>query len=172
VAGVARGRGGRPAAGARDGRSRNARVRRRGPRAAPERARAGRPALPALRRADRVPRSGRREPDRVLVSDVPARSSAPPDRVLTPAVRAPHLEQRLRAFCLAAFAIERGAELPFAFEEHPTRNGPSLYEFRPLVRGFVESQAPTLRRLPDARNAIDDLRREPAAAIFAQAHAR
>jgi hypothetical protein len=85
-------------------------------------------------------------------------------------VRAPHLEQRLRAFCLAAFAIERGAELPFAFEEHPTRNGPSLYEFRPLVRGFVDSQAPTLRRLPDARNAIDDLRREPAAAIFARAH--
>ena len=85
-------------------------------------------------------------------------------------LRAPHLEQRLRAFCLAAFAIERGAELPFAFEEHPTRDGPSLYELRPLVRGFVESQAPTLRRLPDARNAIDDLRREPAAAIFARAH--
>jgi hypothetical protein len=78
--------------------------------------------------------------------------------------------QRLRAFCLAAFDRERGAELPFAFEEHPTWNGPSLYEFRPLVRGFVESQAPTLRRLPDARNAIDDLRREPAAAIFARAH--
>jgi hypothetical protein len=89
---------------------------------------------------------------------------------LTPVLRAPHLEQRLRAFCLAAFAIERGAELPFAFEEHPTRHGPSLYELRPLVRGFVESQAPTLRRLPDARNAIDDLRREPAAAIFARAH--
>ena len=51
------------------------------------------------------------------------------------------------------------------------RDGPSLYEYRPLVRGFVEEQAPTLRRLPDARNAIDDLRREPAAAIFARAHA-
>jgi hypothetical protein len=84
--------------------------------------------------------------------------------------RAPHLQQRLRSFCLAAFAAERGAELPFAFEEHATREGPSLYEYRPLVRGFVESQAPTLRRLPDARNAIDDLRREPAAAIFARAH--
>ena len=35
---------------------------------------------------------------------------------------------------------------------------------------FVEEQAPTLRRLPDTRNAIDDLRREPAAAIFAHAH--
>ncbi len=86
------------------------------------------------------------------------------------AIRAPHLYQSLRAFCLAAFAAERGAELPFAFEEHPTRGGPSFYEYRPLVRAFVEEQAPTLRRLPDTRNAIDDLRREPAAALFAHAH--
>jgi hypothetical protein len=85
-------------------------------------------------------------------------------------LRAPHLHQSLRAFCLAAFAVERGAEVPFAFEEHPTRDGPSLYEYRPLVRGFVESQAASLRRLPDARNAIDDLRREPAAALFSRAH--
>src|SRR3954469_7236150 len=87
------------------------------------------------------------------------------------AVRAPHLYQSLRAFCLAAFSVERGAELPFAFEEHPTREGPSLYEYRPLVRGFVESQAPSLRRLPGGRNGVDDRRREPAAAIFARAHA-
>src|SRR5918911_5360334 len=86
-------------------------------------------------------------------------------------LRAPHLYESTRAFCLAAFAAERGAQLPFAFEEHPTREGPSLYEYRPLVRSFVEEQAPTLRRLPDTRNAIDDLRREPAAAIFARAHA-
>jgi hypothetical protein len=84
--------------------------------------------------------------------------------------RAPHLYESLRAFCLAAFAAERGAQIPFAFEEHATRAGPSLYEYRPLVRSFVEEQAPTLRRLPDARNAIDDLKREPAAAIFARAH--
>jgi hypothetical protein len=86
-------------------------------------------------------------------------------------VRAPHLYESLRAFCLAAFAAERGAQVPFAFEEHATREGPSLYEYRPLVRGFVEEQAPTLRRLPDTRNAVDDLKREPAAAIFARAHA-
>ena len=77
----------------------------------------------------------------------------------------------MRAFCLAAFAAERGAQVPFSFEEHATHDGPSLYEYRPLVRGFVEEQAPTLRRLPDTRNAIDDLKREPAAAIFARAHA-
>lgn len=86
-------------------------------------------------------------------------------------LRAPHLYESLRAFCLAAYAAERGAQIPFAFEEHATREGPSLYEYRPLVRGFVEEQAPTLRRLPDTRNAIDDLKREPAAAIFARAHA-
>jgi hypothetical protein len=87
------------------------------------------------------------------------------------ALRAPHLYESLRGFCLAAFAAERGAQIPFAFEEHVSVGGPSLYEYRPLVRGFVDEQAPTLRRLPDARNAIDDLRREPAAAIFARAHA-
>ena len=86
-------------------------------------------------------------------------------------LRAPHLYESLRSFCLAAFAAERGAQLPFAFEEHPTRGGPSLYEYRPLVRSFVEEQAPTLRRLPDTRNAVEDLKREPAAAIFARAHA-
>lgn len=86
------------------------------------------------------------------------------------ALRAPHLYESLRAFCLAAFAVERGAQVPFAFEEHTTREGPSLYEYRPLIRGFVEEQAPTLRRLPDTRDAIDDLKREPSAAIFAAAH--
>jgi hypothetical protein len=85
-------------------------------------------------------------------------------------LRAPHLYESLRSFCLAAFAAERGAQVPFAFEEHATRDGPSLYEYRPLVRGFVEEQSPTLRRLPDTRNAIDDLKHEPAAAIFARAH--
>jgi hypothetical protein len=86
-------------------------------------------------------------------------------------LRAPHLYESLRAFCLAAFAAERGAQVPFAFEEHATREGPSLYEYRPLIRGFVEEQSPTLRRLPDTRNALADLKNEPAAAIFARAHA-
>jgi hypothetical protein len=105
------------------------------------------------------------------VSCVPGRKG-PASRVTDcVSLRAPHLYESLRGFCLAAFAAERGAQLPFAFEEHPTRGGPSLYEYRPLVRGFVEEQAPTLRRLPDTRNAIEDLKREPAAAIFARAHA-
>ena len=92
------------------------------------------------------------------------------------AVRAPHLYPLLRGFALGAFVVlgrdlEEGAELPFAFEEHVQRGGPALYELRPLVRAFIEEREPVLRRREDARLALDELRREPAAAIFAQAHA-
>jgi hypothetical protein len=92
------------------------------------------------------------------------------------AVRAPHLHLTLRAFCLGAFvflgrALEEGDDLPFAFEEHAQRGGPSLYEYRPLVRSFVESRASALAAREDARLALDELLREPAAAIFARAHA-
>src|SRR6185437_6484240 len=145
------------------------------PRAGGARPRPGGPPVRAVRLDHPLPRAGRREPRRVLVPLVPApRGRRRLAGRVSDAVahRAPHLHQSLRAFCLSAFAVERGAELPFAFEEHPTRDGPSLYEYRPLVRSFVEEQSPTLRRLPDTRNAIDDLRREPAAAIFARGHAR
>ena len=92
------------------------------------------------------------------------------------AVRAPHLHLTLRGFCLGAFvflgrALEEGDELPFAFEEHVQRDGPALYEYRPLVRSFVESRASALAGAEDARIALDELLREPAAAIFARAHA-
>jgi hypothetical protein len=92
------------------------------------------------------------------------------------AVRAPHLYPYLRGFVLGAFVLlgrelEEGAELPFAFEEHVQRRGPALYELRPLVRAFVEQREAVLRAREDALVAIEELRREPAAAIFAQAHA-
>jgi hypothetical protein len=91
-------------------------------------------------------------------------------------VRAPHLFSTLRAFCLGSFRallaeLDRGAELPFAFEEHSSYDRPALYEYRPLVKPFIEHRAHTLRRRPDALLAVDELRREPAAAIFARAHA-
>ena len=91
-------------------------------------------------------------------------------------VRAPQLLDCLRAFCLGSFRallseLERGADLPFAFEEHSSYDRPALYEYRPLVKPFIESRAHTLRRRPDAELAVDELRREPAAAIFARAHA-
>lgn len=91
-------------------------------------------------------------------------------------VRAPHLYPLLRGFVLGSFVVlgrelEEGADLPFAFEEHVERRGPSLYELRPLVRGFIEEREPVLRAREDARLAVEELRREPAAAIFARAHA-
>jgi hypothetical protein len=81
------------------------------------------------------------------------------------AVRAPQLHHALRAFTLGAFAYllreldDAGAALPFAFEEHGGRDGPALYEYRPLVRDFVEARAARIRG------------REDAAAIYARAHA-
>ena len=77
----------------------------------------------------------------------------------------------LGAFVVLGRELEEGAELPFAFEEHVERRGPSLYELRPLVRSFIEEREPMLRGREDARIAVEELRREPAAAIFAQAHA-
>ncbi len=92
------------------------------------------------------------------------------------AVRAPQLHLTLRSFCLGAFvflgrALEEGDELPFSFEEHVQRSGPALYEYRPLVRAFIESRASALAKRADVRLALDELLREPAAAIYARAHA-
>src|SRR5688500_3560351 len=92
------------------------------------------------------------------------------------AVRAPHLHLTLRSFCLGAFvflgrALEEGDDLPFAFEEHVQRGGPARYEYRPLVRTFIDSHPSALATREDARIALEELLREPAAAIFARAHA-
>ena len=67
--------------------------------------------------------------------------------------------------------LEEGAELPFSFEEHVQRGGPALYELQPLVRAFIEERESVLRARADARIAVEELRREPAAALFAHAHA-
>jgi hypothetical protein len=91
-------------------------------------------------------------------------------------LRAPHLYPLLRGFTLGAFVVlgrelEEGVELPFAFEEHVQRKGPALYELRPLVRSFIEEREAILKARDDARIAVEELRREPAASIFAHAHA-
>jgi hypothetical protein len=81
-------------------------------------------------------------------------------------MRSPHLYETLRRFCLGAFAVFHGEELPFAFEEHGSYGRPTLYEYRPLVKGFVEARAERLRTREDVRAALDDLAREPAARIY------
>lgn len=91
-------------------------------------------------------------------------------------MRAPYLFSSLRSFCLGTFRallaeLEGGADLPFAFEEHTSYDKPALYEYRPLVKPFIEARAHTLRRRPDAQLAVEELLREPAATIFARAHA-
>ncbi len=92
-------------------------------------------------------------------------------------MRAPHLYRALRCFCLAGFSllaadVEAGDEIPFAFEEHAARGGSAaLYEYRPLLRSYVEARAQRLGSLADARIAIEELSREPASAVYATAHA-
>lgn len=93
------------------------------------------------------------------------------------AVRSPHLHASLRAFSLGGIAylsreVDAGSEIPFAFDSHDAPGRPTLYEYRPLVREFIEARRQAIASLPDARAALEDLRREPAAAIFARAHAR
>ncbi|HKY24134.1 MAG TPA: hypothetical protein VJM07_03195 [Gaiella sp.] len=93
------------------------------------------------------------------------------------AVRAPQLHHAMRGFVLGAFAFllreldDAGEALPFAFEEHVGADGPALYEYRPLVRDFVEDRADRLRGREDATIALEELLREPAASIYARAHA-
>ena len=86
------------------------------------------------------------------------------------AVRAPQLHRSLHCFCLGAFRLlaEEDADLPFAFEGHESRGRPTLYEYRPLVRDFVESRARKLEHRQDAQLAVQDLRAELAAALFGE----
>jgi hypothetical protein len=91
-------------------------------------------------------------------------------------VRAPHLHSALRRFCLGSFAffgreIDEGAEIQFVFEEHGSRDRPTLYEYRPLVRSFVEARSGRILGLGDTVIALEALGREPAAGIYARAHA-
>ncbi|MDX6480507.1 MAG: hypothetical protein QOG85_1017 [Gaiellaceae bacterium] len=90
-------------------------------------------------------------------------------------MRSPVLHDTLRRFCLGAFAVfvgelDNGGSLPAAFEEHRSPGKPSLYEYRPLVRGFVEARADRLYERLDVADAVADLEREPAARIFAAAY--
>ena len=91
-------------------------------------------------------------------------------------IRSPQLHEALRRYCLGAFAYlyresQSEAPLQFSFEEHAAPGRPPLYEYRPRARGYVEARAERLRGLDDAQFALEELRRQPAAAIFARAHA-
>ena len=89
-----------------------------------------------------------------------------PDALAAPSRHAPPvLPRRLRRLHAE---LEDGVNLPFAFEEHGTYGRPTLYEYRPLVRGFVEARTERLFSRVDVQDAVSDLLREPAARIFAR----
>jgi hypothetical protein len=96
--------------------------------------------------------------------------------VSRPAPLSHALLRALRAFCLGAFfelgaELEGGAEVPVELQEHGRPNRPTLYEYRPLVGAFVEQRAERLTQREDAHEALVALKDEPAAGIFARAHA-
>ncbi|MGH3062173.1 MAG: hypothetical protein ACRDNA_12275, partial [Gaiellaceae bacterium] len=100
----------------------------------------------------------------------------PPSGGAPKAPRSPQVFAALRSFCLGAFFdlgidLEQGADIPVALEEHAGPNRPTLYEYRPLVGAFVEERAGRLTLREDAREALAALKDEPAAGIFAGAHA-
>ena len=91
-------------------------------------------------------------------------------------MRAPHLYRSLRLFVLGGFALctrelEEGADLPFAFEEHASPGAARSLRVPPARPAVRRGPGRRLASLADARAALDDLRREPAAQIFARAHA-
>ncbi len=97
-------------------------------------------------------------------------------RVGQRAVRSLDLHRALRNFCLGSFfalaeELAAGADLPVALEEHAGPGRPTLYEYRPLVGAFVEQRAGWLGLREDATAALAALKDEPAAGIFAKAHA-
>ncbi|MGH2933281.1 MAG: hypothetical protein ACRDL2_02020 [Gaiellaceae bacterium] len=77
-------------------------------------------------------------------------------------LKSPHLYDTLRRFCLGGFSVFQGDDLPFAFEEH----APSFYEYRPLVKSFIEGQTERLRSREDVQQALADLGREPLARVY------
>ncbi len=128
--------------GARRGRSADAGVRRLrsgGTRDLPAR----RSPVSALPDADRVSRSGRREPDRLLVPGMSAAGerSGATGRVSGRVIRSPNLHHALRAFCLGAFAAVSA--------------GAGRRRRRPvLVRGAPGAREPDALRVPAAREAL------------------
>jgi len=61
--------------------------------------------------------------------------------------------------------------MPVSLEEHGGLDRPTLYEYRPLVGAFVDVRAGWLGEREDALDAVVALKDEPAAGIFARAHA-
>ena len=107
-----------------------------------------------LERSKRSRGSGRRSTSSATRSTRAARSTRrrqdrnPGSRRVSEAVavRAPHLQHALRSFVLGAFAyllreIEEGRSCRSRSSSTSSRDGPALYEYRPLVRSFVEERA-------------------------------
>jgi hypothetical protein len=97
---------------------------------------------------------------------VPLLMPSPP--ALRPALRAPLRSLVEAAFTLLEADVEAGHEVPFAIDERPGAEGPSLYAYRPLFSAFLDARTRRIGALPAYAAALRSLRDDPGAL----AHAR
>ena len=137
---------------------------------------ARRPPVPALRRTDPLARPGRRQPHRLLVPRLPKRRGAA-GRVEATRGRArpAPLPLPAPASVWRASRCSRTTSQAGTSSRSRSRSTPRAGRARSTSTGrsparYVEARAERLSALADARLAIEDLGREPAAAIYAAAH--
>ena len=66
-------------------------------------------------------------------------------------------DARLFGFCGELKRPQPTRPLEYAFEEHAAPGRPPLYEYRPLVRGYVERRERNLALLEDASIALAEI---------------
>ena len=95
-------------------------------------------------------------------------------RVSGRVIRSPNLHHTPRAFCLGAFAavsheLDDGGDVLVLVRGAPGARKPDAVRV-PAASSFLDARAGRFSALADAQPALAELEREPAAAVFAQAH--
>ena len=133
--------------------------------------RKGRP-CPRCGDADPLVAARRRDPHGVLVPGLPKRRGPPARGVTKPvAVRAPHLYRSLRGFALARSACSSTRTCRSRSRSTIARHGRRCTSTGRSCAGSSSRARPSSRSARTRALALEDLRREPAARIFARAHA-
>ena len=85
----------------------------------------------------------------------------------SPTVRRPEARRAVAHFVQAALRelaadVEHGDEVPFALDSRDHAGGPSLYEYRPLYRTYVDARLERIVSLADYKLAVASLAVDPA----------
>ena len=94
----------------------------------------------------------------------------------SPTLRRPEARRAVAHFVQAALRelagdVAHGDEIPFALDSRSHVVGPSLYEYRPLYRAYVDARLDRLVSLADYQHAVSSLADDPAVLGVARDHA-